>query len=61
MELSVSFHSTIGNMSVEWWLKDFSRGVAAKVAEVGQLWAGGYINAKETEIETMMGLRGSQQ
>lgn len=45
MELSVSFHSTIGNMSVEWWLKDFSRGVAAKVAEVGQLWAGGYINA----------------
>ena len=43
MELSISFHSTIVNMSVEWQLKDFSRGVVAKVAEVGQMWGGGYI------------------
>lgn len=59
MELSISFHSTVVNMSVEWQLKDFSRGVVAKVAEVGQMrgrWL--YINALETDLE-MMGLRGS--
>lgn len=45
IEQSVSFHSADGNMRVEWWVKDSSRGVVAKVAEVGPLQPGGYINA----------------
>lgn len=32
---------------------DFSRGVVAEVAEVGQTWAGAYITALQTDLEMM--------